>query len=244
MKHIAAYCFLILTLCWVTAFGIPQSSIVTGRVRLLTANGSARTDKNAGIVVWLTPLSTPAATASQARNNSGRATIIQKNKRFDKRVLAVQVGATVDFPNKDPFFHNVFSHFDGQTFDLGLYEANATKSIQFKQAGVCFLFCNIHSQMSAAIVVVDTPYFVSFDTPGEFRIPDVPPGRYQLNIWAERCAPETLKRASRPVTVQTGSTVMETIELRESPDRVVGHSNKYGKTYDTPVFSSPIYIQP
>jgi hypothetical protein len=169
---------------------------------------------------------------------------VQRDKRFETRVLAVEVGTTVDFPNKDPFFHNVFSEYDGQRFDLQLYEANTTRQMRFTKPGVCYLFCNIHSQMSAAIIVVDTPHFFVLNGPGEFRITDVPPGRYQLNVWAERCSPETLRKASRTVTVEEGSTTVGLIALQQSREGAAGHSNKYGKSYDTPVFSSPIYTQP
>lgn len=221
-----------------------QESIVTGHVNLVRTNGSVRTDKNAGVVVWLTPLSKSAVIAGAPRNTSANPRIIQRNKRFETRVLAVEVGSVVDFPNRDPFFHNVFSLFNGKRFDLGLYEAGSTKSVRFDKAGVCYIFCNIHSQMSAAVVVVDTPYFVLLNTSGEFRIPQVPPGRYQLNLWAERCSPEALKAVSRQVVLEGGSASIGTIQLTESRELAQPHSNKYGKDYDPTVATSPIYTQP
>src|SRR5262249_1128729 len=148
---------------------------------------------------------------------------------------AVEVGTMVDFPNLDPFFHNVFSLFDGKRFDLGLYEAGATRSVRFNKAGVCYVFCNIHSQMSAVVVVVDTPYFVHLKAPGEFRISELPLGRYQLNVWAERCSPETLKAASRRINVDGTRANVGAITLKESRDLMTSHSNKYGKDYETPV---------
>lgn len=232
-------CFI---LCGMAAALLAQESTVTGRVSLLRANGSPRTD-NAGIVVWLTPIPNQRRVATDGRIPV-RPKINQRNKRFETRVLAVEVGTVVDFPNLDPFFHNVFSLFEGKTFDLGLYEARSTKSVRFDLPGVCYIFCNIHSQMSAAVVVVDTPYFVQLKSPGEFQIPRVPPGRYQLNVWAERCSPEALKAMSRQVNVERGSASVGTIQLRESRDLLEGHSNKYGKDYDMPVFSGPIYTQP
>jgi plastocyanin len=226
------------------AAGMRETSTVTGSVSVLRANGSPRTDNDTGIVVWLTPVPNQPVTPSTTRSNAVRPKIIQKNKRFETRLLAVEVGTIVDFPNHDPFFHNVFSLYEGKKFDLGLYEAGTTKSVPFDKAGVCFIFCNIHSQMSAVVVVVDTPYFVRLNTAGEFRISDLSPGRYQLNVWAERCSPATLKAASRQITVEGPLTTLGTIQLRESRDLVTAHQNKHGKDYETPVFSSPIYIQP
>jgi len=211
---------------------------------LIRAKSASRNDGNSGVVVWLTPLSNRSAALPADRSAATRPKIIQKDKRFVPRLLAVEVGAMVDFPNQDPFLHNVFSQFDGKRFDLGLYEARATKSVRFSKPGVCYIFCNIHSQMSAVVVVVDTPHFVQMNAPGEFRIPDLPLGRYQLNVWTERCSSETLKAASRQVNVEGTSTNVGTIALQESREIITIHSNKYGKDYDTPVFSGPIYTQP
>jgi len=239
-----ASCLSVLAFACLATAGFRETSTVTGTVSLLRANGSPRTDNDTGIVIWLSPVSNQAAAATTNRSDSVRPKIIQKNKRFETRLLAVPVGAVVDFPNHDPFFHNVFSLFDGKKFDLGLYEAGATRSVTFNKAGVCYIFCNIHSQMSAVVVVVDTPYFVKMNTAGEFRIPDLPAGRYQLNVWAERCSPETLKAASRQVTAEGARTALGAIQLRESQDLITAHQNKLGQDYETPIFSSPIYAQP
>ena len=150
----------------------------------------------------------------------------------------------VAFPNHDPFFHNVFSLFNGKRFDLGLYEAGSTRSVHFDRAGICFIFCNIHPQMSAIVVVVNTPYFAVSNRQGEVAIPDVPPGRYKLNLWEEHCSTENLKEASREVTVGTETSSLGTIRLQQSRKLVLVHPNKYGRKYDPEVFSSPIYSQP
>jgi plastocyanin len=227
----------------ITAASITEGATVKGLVRVSGPNGEPRSGRETGIVVWLSPLSSQPG-ASPRNSEAPRSKIVQRNKRFETRLLAVQVGSVVEFPNLDPFFHNVFSLFDGKQFDLGLYEAGSTRSVRFDRPGVCFIFCNIHSQMSAAVVVVDTPYFTVLNTPGEFEIPRVPAGRYQLNVWAERCSPETLKEFSRPVTIAEDSAFVGAIQLRESRQVVGGHSNKYGKDYDPQVFSSPIYARP
>ncbi len=98
------------------------------------------------VVVWLTPQDRAGKAAIAPRK---RAQLVQRDKSFEPHVLVVRTGDTVDFPNRDPFFHNVFSLFDGKRFDLGLYEAGATNSARFDRAGVSFLFCNIHPEWTS-----------------------------------------------------------------------------------------------
>jgi plastocyanin len=239
-----AFCLFVLAFVCLAAGRMRETSTVTGSISLLRASGSARTDSDTGIVIWLTPVPNQPVALSTNRSDAVRPKIVQRNKRFETRLLAVQRGTTVEFPNRDPFFHNVFSLFDGKRFDLGLYEAGSPSSVKFDQAGVCYIFCNIHSQMSAVVVVVDTPYFVQLNRAGDFRINELSPGRYQLNVWAERCSAAALKTASRQITVEGPLTTLGAIQLRESQNLVPAHQNKHGRDYDTPVFSSPIYIQP
>src|SRR5882762_1954412 len=108
-------------------------------------------------------------------------------------VLVVPVGSAVDFPNRDPFFHNVFSLFDGKRFDLGLYEAGASNSVRFDRLGVSFLFCNIHPEMSAVVIAVDTPYYGVSDRAGNITVSGVPDGTYEVHVWHERSLAEDLK---------------------------------------------------
>jgi len=95
------------------------------------------------IVVWLKPLDPVTRSEPEGTANPKKFRLVQHNKSFQPHVLVVPVGSVVDFPNHDPFFHNVFSLFDGKRFDLGLYEAGATNSVRFDRLGVSFLFCNI-----------------------------------------------------------------------------------------------------
>jgi hypothetical protein len=217
---------------------------VTGQVSVTAANGAARANRDANVVLWLIPRSGQPALRPVAQDEFPHPRLIQKNKVFDPHVLAVQVGSQVDFPNHDPFFHNVFSLFNGKRFDLGLYEAGSTRGVRFDRAGICYIFCNIHPQMSAVVVVVDTPYFAVSDARGEISIPHVPPGRYQLNFWEEHCSPKTLNELSRQITVAEDATSLGSIRLQESQEPVTAHLNKYGKQYDPEVFSSPLYVQP
>lgn len=206
--------------------------------------GAQRLPKDSPAVLWLIPMKGWADSPPRARSSSSPLQLVQKNKQFVPHVMAVEVGSVVDFPNHDPFFHNVFSLFNGKRFDLGLYEAGSTRSVHFDRAGICYIFCNIHPQMSAIVVVVNTPYFAVSNKLGEVVIPDVPPGRYMLNLWEEHCSAENLKEASHEVTVGTDASSLGTIRLQQSRKLVLVHPNKYGRKYDPEVFSSPIYSQP
>ena len=121
----------------------------------------------------------------------------QKDKHFKPHVLAIPVGAAVDFPNLDPIFHNVFSNYNGQIFDLGLYRPNTSRDVVFKRPGIVRVFCNIHPTMSAVIAVLDTPWFAVSDASGDFEIRDVPPGNYKLHVFHERATEETLSAPGR-----------------------------------------------
>jgi len=107
----------------------------------------------------------------------------QRNLTFTPHVLAIQTGTTVDFPNEDSVFHNVFSFKEGKPFDLGIYPVGATKRVTFKVSGVTRLFCNIHPGMSAYIVAVDSPYYSAVNDDGRFTIAAVPPGTYKYHAW-------------------------------------------------------------
>jgi plastocyanin len=144
------------------------------RVRICTSRCRCQLATN--FVVWLTPLSNTAEPPVRISADSPRPQLIQKSKTFEPHVLAVRVGSVVNSPNRGPFFHNVFSLFDGKRFDLGLYEAGATRTVRFDRAGVYFIFCNIHPEISAVVVVVDTPYFEVLEGRKDFRLADVPPG--------------------------------------------------------------------
>jgi plastocyanin len=194
------------------------------------------------VVAWLTPLDR--TTALPAREPSAKPIpqIIQRNKTFEPHVLVVRVGTEVEFPNKDPFFHNIFSLFDGKRFDLGLYEAGSSRTVRFDRPGVSFLFCNIHPEMSAAVVALQTPYFGMSNTRGHLTIPGVPDGRYELNVWYERSSSEDLKRLSREITISESARSLNPIRVVENPHFTPSHKNKYGQDYVPP--PNPGYTGP
>jgi len=115
-------------------------------------------------------------------------TIDQKNLAFQPHVVALLAGTRVMFPNSDEVQHNVFSPTRGASFDLGSYPLGASKVQVFAKPGVVTLLCNVHAEMSAYVVVTETPYFAVSDKDGHFTIPDVPPGHYVVVAWHERAA--------------------------------------------------------
>jgi plastocyanin len=196
------------------------------------------------IVIWLMPLDPDFATQTASLSDRAMPQITQMNKSFDPHVVVIQVGTKVQFPNKDPFLHNVFSLFDGKRFDLGFYEAGSSKTVQFSRPGVSFIFCNIHPEMSGAVVAVDTPYFGISDRNGRVNIPHVPDGRYQMNVWYERSLPEDLKAIGRTITFSGATRSVAPIRVVENPNFSPEHKNKYGEDYVPPANTSPAYNRP
>lgn len=219
-----------------------QSVTVSTRVEVTRNSSRTKSSEPSGIVVWLEPAGA-AAPAHVLPSSQPKLSLTQKNKSFEPHLLVVQVGSVVDFPNHDPFFHNVFSLFNGKRFDLGLYEAGTTRQVRFDRPGVCYIFCNIHSEMSAIVVVLDTPYYAIANAAGNVTIPGVPPGRYKMHVWDERSLPDVLARLTREVTVSEAQHALATVRIPET-DISLAHKNKYGRDYDKPVPSSPGYIQP
>ena len=117
------------------------------------------------------------------RSQENKVVLDQRNLGFSPRVLAVQVGTRIEFPNHDRVFHNVFSFRDGKRFDLGLYPVGAVKTIPFDKPGLSRVFCNIHPEMAAYIMVVDTPVFAVSDRSGQFTLADVPQGTFVYHAW-------------------------------------------------------------
>jgi plastocyanin len=129
------------------------------------------------VVVWL---DVPQASADV---QTDKVVLDQRSLRFSPQVLAVRVGTSVEFPNNDRVFHNVFSFHHGKVFDLGLYPVGASKVVQFDKPGVSRIFCNIHPNMAAYVYAVDSPYFAVSDESGAFTLRSVPPGGYTYRAW-------------------------------------------------------------
>ncbi|MGC1200914.1 MAG: hypothetical protein WA879_05145 [Candidatus Acidiferrales bacterium] len=214
---------------------LAQQADVTAQIQVRTrgtAKESASMKSPAGAVVWLEPLDRRVDPPPPAAGP--RPKLVQKNKSFEPHLLVVPVGSTVDFPNRDPFFHNVFSLFDGKRFDLGLYEAGATNSVRFDRVGVSYLFCNIHPEMSAVVVALDTPYYAISDRSGVIHIHGVPDGRYELHVWSERSLAADLRSLTREVRISPAGDSLGIITLTANPDFTLTHKNKYGQDYVPP----------
>lgn len=215
---------------------------VNGSIESSQVSSRHKGASNANVVVWLSPLKdTNSSSAVLAPTARKKFTLLQKNKSFTPHVLVIPAGSDVQFPNKDPFFHNVFSYFEGKRFDLGLYESGSSRSARFDRAGISYLFCNIHSEMSAVIIALDTPYYATSNQAGEITIPDVPAGHYLLHIWREGVSPITLKTLSRPVVISSDSTSLGKLAVPSAASLPLGHKNKYGRDYEDPTPPGQIY---
>jgi plastocyanin len=138
------------------------------------------------------------------------ATMTQEHETFVPHVLAIRAGTVVDFPNADPFFHNVFSLSKTRSFDLGRYSRGHSKSVRFDEPGIVRVFCDIHSHMSAFILVFAHRFFAVTDDQGRYRIDGVPPGTYTVTAWYEG-----ISRDTRQVTVpESGGFVDADFRLR------------------------------
>ena len=226
-----------------SAFSCAQAATVSARVAWedVERNG-VHAHEARNVVVWLTPTDSPNGPTLPAKS-SQRIRLVQKNKSFEPHVLVVPVGSQVEFPNHDPFFHNVFSLFEGKRFDLGLYEAGTTRDVHFDKPGISYIFCNIHPEMSAVVIAVETPYYAASDARGEITIRDVPAGHYTLRLWYEAALAETLKSMTREVTISEENVALGVLRL-VSTNVTQSHKNKYGRDYDPPTPDSPVYPHP
>ena len=176
-------------------------------------------------VIWLEPVQRTSGSAVAP----GKFTLLQKNKTFTPHLLVVPVGSSIAFPNADPFFHNVFSLFDGKRFDLGLYEAGSTRSVVFSREGVSYIFCNIHSEMSAVVIALDTSFYSIADQHGTFRLTGIPDGNYVLHVWAEGQPQSSLDQLTKRVHVTGADVNLGDIHAGKAKQE---HLNKFGQHYD------------
>jgi hypothetical protein len=232
-----------ISLIWLLLLVAPSACLaqqvdVTGMVKVISDKGDL---SGAGAVVWLVPANRPLSPAALGPRHPQ---LIQKHKSFIPHLLVVQAGSAVDFPNEDPFFHNVFSLFDGKRFDLGLYEAGKTRTVLFDRPGICYIFCNIHPEMSAVVVVLATPYFGISDNLGQINIPGVPPGQYEMHIWDERALPSAVDAATHDIAIGGNARSLGVLSLKAAPPLAFHHKNKYGQEYETPSPDNPVYVQP
>ncbi len=190
---------------------------VSGKVALVK-DGSPRPDAS-NAVVWIEG-------APRRGGGTGKAEMKQSSKRFEPRVVAVPRNATVEFPNADPIYHNVFSVSGANRFDLGLYRSGASRSKRFEEPGLVRVYCNIHPQMVGFVMVVDSDFVAVTGPDGSFRFDDVPSGAYVLKAWHEEGG-----EVSLPAMVRPGGEAPLNPHIDVSGFRAEPHKNKYGKDY-------------
>jgi plastocyanin len=214
------------------------AATVSGSVRLVESRdpGVRKDNDYSGLVVWLERAD---GTAIPVQPKTAQMT--QKKKHFNPSIVALPAGSTVSFPNFDPIFHNAFSNFAGQIFDVGLYPPGTVPKVLFKHAGIVRVFCNIHPTMSAVIVVLDTPYMALSNRDGSFRIDDVKPGEYRLHLFHERATEQTIRALERNLVVADVPIALGAIEVSESGYIQTPHMNKYGHAYPAVIEDRPMY---
>ena len=201
---------------------------ISGEVSLVPPQSGHPADA-AQVAVWLVPMNVlPGMHAPEQAHYR----LLQRNKHFEPGLLVVPVGSVVDFPNADPWFHNVFSLYRGKRFDLGLYQAGAQRSVRFDRVGPSYLFCNIHPEMKGVVLAVDSDLFNISDKTGHYMIAGIPPGKYLLHVWYEGAKPDVLQTLQRVVVVESGDRVLPVIAIPVVKQMPTGHKNKYGQDYD------------
>jgi plastocyanin len=196
----------------ILAGAVAQAAELKGEVKVVGRSSSVPT------YVYAEPLGGGAAV------KPGHFTMKQVNKQFAPQVLLVPVGSTIDFSNEDTVLHNIFSRTKPGEFDLGLYKTS--KPVVFKSANTYRVFCNIHPEMTAVILVVPTSYIAEADAAGHYRL-ELPAGKYRVTAWSERApAPATAE-----ATVGSGTASAPALTLDESKYVELPHKNKFGKDY-------------
>lgn len=235
------YCALI-AFVFCAGLAAAQQKTVTATVTVMHAT-KVKSHDASNVVLWLTPAEGVVLPPAPVAKPFSRPRLVQRNKSFEPHVLVVRVGSLVQFPNRDPFFHNVFSLFEGKRFDLGLYEAGSTRDVLFNKPGISYIFCNIHAEMSAVVIALNTPYYGISDRRGQVLIPNLAPGRYTLRVWYEGALPEALNSMARDVTISDTTSTLGVLHVPAShvPQE---HKNLYGRDYTPPAPASPTYEHP
>ncbi len=192
---------------------------ITGRIDLVDKPGRRGSDLS-DVVVYLDDV--------KVKPRPATATVVMKGKAFSPHVVAIPVGGTVEFPNEDPIFHNAFSVSGDNRFDLALYKRPKTGTQTFQHPGVVKVYCNIHPQMSAVVVVRDNPYFTKAAPDGTFSVDNVPAGRHTVKAWHERAG-----EAAVEVTVPEKGAVTAALRLDATTYKREQHKNKFGRDYSS-----------
>jgi hypothetical protein len=206
-----------------------SSSVPEAELRLRIVLSQPGAHRSAPAVIWLESL---ASTPSLPFLPHGHYALQQKDRTFIPHLQVIPVGTVVQFPNADPFFHNVFSLFDGKRFDLGLYEAGSSKSVTFSREGVSYIFCNIHPEMSAVVLALSTPLYAIASRDDAFVIRNIPPGDYKMHLWIEGVPQPALDSLTRIVHLPARTVDLGALSVATTPGEMENHANKFGGAYD------------
>jgi plastocyanin len=202
------------------AFAPAAAVDLSGRVEILDKD--KKHTPGANTVIWIPGVSNVAGTAQ-----SGTPAVAQKDKHFVPHVMAVASGTEVSFPNLDPIFHNVFSLTPENTFDLGLYRKGAAKSMRMGAPSLVRIYCNIHSDMAAFVMVLDHAAFTVTDAEGAYRLQALPSGQYNVYAWNER----TGEQIQKLTLDASGTPARLDFLLDASTFKPQAHKNKFGRDY-------------
>lgn len=217
MRHLTIFVFVFL-------FAISAiAHEVSGSVDVLLKDGKKKDDLSSAVVYLDQIKDPPLIPASILKKDYSMET---RNKQLSPRVLAVPIGATVNFPNFDPIFHNLFSVSKPNDFDLGLYKGGTSKNRTFTIPGVIRVYCNVHPQMNATIVVTNSAFYTDADKAGNYSLGQVPVGSYMLRAYTEEGQTEQrIEVGDNPIKVKL------TIDAKNF--KKIKHKNKFGKDYPT-----------
>ncbi len=195
---------------------------VSGTLEIIL-KGDKKKDDVSSAVVYLDELKEATVTPAEMKKDFSMST---KNKELTPRAMVVPIGAKVAFPNYDPIFHNLFSVSVPNDFDLGLYKGGASKSQTFTKPGIVRVFCNVHPQMSATIIIANSSYFTTADKSGNFNLGQIPDGTYMLRAYSEE------GQAEQKIQVST-TPLNAKLSIDGRNFKKLKHKNKFGKDYST-----------
>ena len=233
MKRRTISAWILCTLVLATGLSFAQDRPAvksTAELRLRVVSSLPGSHSAVPAVVWLEPLP---GTDKLPFAPHGHYTLLQKNRTFIPHFQVIPVGSVVDFPNADPFFHNVFSLFEGKRFDLGLYEAGSSRSVTFSHEGLSYIFCDIHPEMSAVVLALSTPLYSIAAADDSFAMRNIPSGDYRMHIWIEGVPPSVLDGLGRRLHFSSGALDLGTLSAPIARPGNMSHSNKFGNPYDT-----------
>ena len=203
--------------------GVGHTVVVSGQVSIQERPGEPTEDLG-NVVVYLEPATASIPRPSGVTSPTNTVMTLQ-SRQFSPRVRVVVAGSTIEFPNNDPFSHNVFSKQNGG-FDTGVYGRGKSRDQTFEEPGVYPLYCNVHPRMTAFVITLKTALYTQAGADGRFVLPDVPPGRYRMTAWHDRATTQT-----RDIAVPAGGLTNVRVELDARGYKYVQHKNKLGKDY-------------